>query len=161
MRKRSYVLVMTICLVVSLFCLAYPMYVIRPFRFQGARELAIALVVLRYRTVVTALCAVAAIAALIPYWRAQHRWLRKISAAIAVLFVGAFTWLSHVNVFELMFHPVGAPAVGPAAEAKLDGGEMVLAVQLQGESRAYPVRSISYHHIVNDTVGGVPIVATY
>jgi hypothetical protein len=34
-------------------------------------------------------------------------------------------------------------------------------VKLGGESRAYPVRMMAYHHIVNDVVGGVPIVATY
>jgi hypothetical protein len=26
---------------------------------------------------------------------------------------------------------------------------------------AYPVRQIAYHHLVEDSVGGVPIVATY
>jgi hypothetical protein len=34
-------------------------------------------------------------------------------------------------------------------------------VRVAGIARAYPIRSISYHHVVNDTVGGVPIVATY
>jgi len=28
-------------------------------------------------------------------------------------------------------------------------------------ARAYPIRNISYYHIVNDLVDGVPIVATY
>jgi hypothetical protein len=44
---------------------------------------------------------------------------------------------------------------------KLDGKEMVIAVNVGGAARAYPIRIISYHHIANDTVGGVPIVATY
>jgi hypothetical protein len=38
---------------------------------------------------------------------------------------------------------------------------MVLAVEIGGESVAYPVRLMAYHHLVGDTVGGVPIVATY
>ncbi len=38
---------------------------------------------------------------------------------------------------------------------------MVMAVHLGGEARAYPIRIVSYHHIVNDVVGGLPIVATY
>jgi hypothetical protein len=32
---------------------------------------------------------------------------------------------------------------------------------MKNEARAYPVRSLSYHHIVNDVIGGVPIAATY
>ena len=30
-----------------------------------------------------------------------------------------------------------------------------------GERVAYPVRLMGYHHLVADTVGGVPLVATY
>jgi hypothetical protein len=48
-----------------------------------------------------------------------------------------------------------------ASESKLDGAEKVIAISLGGVARAYPIRSMSYHHIVNDEVNGVPVVATY
>jgi Protein of unknown function (DUF3179) len=32
---------------------------------------------------------------------------------------------------------------------------------VNGASRAYPIRQMGYHHVVNDTLGGVPIIATY
>jgi hypothetical protein len=38
---------------------------------------------------------------------------------------------------------------------------MVLAVKLDGMARAYPIRSMGYHHVINDVVGQEPIVATY
>ena len=38
---------------------------------------------------------------------------------------------------------------------------MVIAVKVNGSARAYPIRSMSYHHIYNDVVLGEPIVATY
>jgi hypothetical protein len=66
-----------------------------------------------------------------------------------------------VNIYEIMFHPVGAPSFQSIGETKLDGKEMVVAVRVNDESRAYPVRVIAYHHIVNDVASGVPIVATY
>jgi hypothetical protein len=69
--------------------------------------------------------------------------------------------LSRLNVFEVMFHPAGTPSFQPIRETKLDGAEKVLAVGTGVNGRAYPVRSISYHHIVNDIVGGVPIAVTY
>src|SRR5258708_11100707 len=63
-------------LAVSLFTVIYPMYVIRPFRPQGARELAAALVVTRYRPAAALLSAVAAMATLGWYWSrlAGKRW---------------------------------------------------------------------------------------
>ena len=36
-----------------------------------------------------------------------------------------------------------------------------IAVTLGGESRAYPIREMGYHHVVNDRLHGLPIVVTY
>jgi hypothetical protein len=43
----------------------------------------------------------------------------------------------------------------------LDPEEPVIAVTIGDESRAYPVQILIWHEIVNDTVGGTPIVITY
>lgn len=152
---------MAVCLGVSLFCLAYPIYVIRPFRHQGVRELAAALVILRFRPVAAVLCTGIAVLAAALYWRAQSRTLWRMVAVLGAACVCLFAGLSRVNVYEIMFHPTGPPAFVPAAEMTLDGDEKVIAVKVGGSARAYPIRSISYHHIVNDIVGGLPIVATY
>lgn len=37
----------------------------------------------------------------------------------------------------------------------------VIGVDLGGEARAYPIRYLNHHEIVNDTVGGVPVAATW
>ena len=39
--------------------------------------------------------------------------------------------------------------------------DIVLGVQVNGESRAYPVRFMQWHEIINDTLGGVPIAVTF
>jgi hypothetical protein len=39
--------------------------------------------------------------------------------------------------------------------------DLVVGVEIQGDSRAYPVSTLSRHEIVNDTVGGVPIAVTW
>jgi len=44
---------------------------------------------------------------------------------------------------------------------KLDDDEKVIVVKIGDAARAYPIRSISYHHVVNDVVGQEAIVATY
>jgi hypothetical protein len=37
----------------------------------------------------------------------------------------------------------------------------VLGVSISGDARAYPVHLLEYHQVVNDVVGGVPVVVTY
>jgi hypothetical protein len=39
--------------------------------------------------------------------------------------------------------------------------EPVLAVEVNGKAKAYPLQILTWHEIVNDTIGGVPITVTY
>ncbi len=43
----------------------------------------------------------------------------------------------------------------------LDDREPVLSLTVGGETRAYPIQVMTWHEIVNDTVGGVPVAVTY
>jgi hypothetical protein len=159
--KRASLIVLLACLAVSLICLTYPVYVIRPFRHQGERELAVALAVLRMRFVAGLACSALALLSAWMLWRMDlGRWRRGLAIAGALAVCG-FTALSRVNIYELMFHPADQLTFVSADQVKLDAGEMVIAVNLGGTARAYPIRSMSYHHIVNDVVAGRPITATY
>ncbi|MDD5562403.1 MAG: DUF3179 domain-containing (seleno)protein [Thermoanaerobaculaceae bacterium] len=40
-------------------------------------------------------------------------------------------------------------------------GDRVIGVRLGGAARAYPLRMLVWHEVVNDTLGGVPIAVTY
>jgi hypothetical protein len=54
-----------------------------------------------------------------------------------------------------------AIVVATAAEAAFDPTEPVLAVTVNGESRAYSVAQLGIHEVVNDTLGGKPIAVTW
>jgi hypothetical protein len=56
---------------------------------------------------------------------------------------------------------MGDPRFISADQATIDPNDMVIAVTMNGESRAYPIREMGYHHIVNDRVNGLPMVVTY
>jgi hypothetical protein len=43
----------------------------------------------------------------------------------------------------------------------LEENEPVLALDIDGDVRAYPVQILMWHEIVNDTVGGIPVAVTY
>lgn len=47
------------------------------------------------------------------------------------------------------------------AEAWMDPAEQVLGLSINGEHRAYSIRMLSRHEIVNDVVGGVPVAVTW
>ena len=161
-RHRRWTLILLLgCIAVSLICVAYPIYVIRPFRAQGERELAVALQIMGFRSVVTVISALIAVAGAVVYWRAQPRRWRRILAVCSAGLVCVFAVLARVNVYELMFHPVNRPSFKTASEVKLDKDEMVIAIKIGNQARAYPVRSVSYHHVVNDAVDTKAVVATY
>jgi hypothetical protein len=159
MRTRP-LLSITACLAAALFFLAYPIYVIRPFRYQGARELAAALIIIQYRPALEILCATLAVLILITAWR-HVAIRRKLALAFLAVLIFASGLLSRINVYEKMFHPLDHPTFSAASTSKLDRAEKVIAVVVNKSARAYPIRDISYHHIVNDTLGGRAIVATY
>ena len=57
---------------------------------------------------------------------------------------------------------IDEPAFVPAADVDfLADNEPVLAVDVGGDVRAYPVQILMWHEIVNDTVGGIPVAVTY
>jgi Protein of unknown function (DUF3179) len=149
------------CLIASFSLLAYPVYVIRPFRYQGPTELAAALVVLQVRLYLQIALAIAAIGLFVCCWRSSRRILGRIFAALLLLFTLGFGYLSRVNIYELMFHPLKRPVFADASKMKLDGAEQVIAIKVNNAARAYPIRIISYHHIVNDFLAALPVVATY
>ncbi len=153
---------MLACLAVSLVSVAYPIYVIRPFRAQGSRELMAALAVSRFGPLVTVVSALAAVAAAIAYWRSQAPGLRRISVAATAMLVCILAVLARANVYEqVMFHAVEHPAFAAATDVKLDNDDKLIVVKIAGTARAYPIREMGYHHVVNDIVGGTALVATY
>ena len=58
---------------------------------------------------------------------------------------------------------IDAPLFIPVAEeTRIEDEEPVITVELGGQTpRAYPVRYLMWHEIVNDTVGGVPVAVTF
>ncbi len=49
----------------------------------------------------------------------------------------------------------------PSDVGYLADDEPVLALEVDGEARAYPIQIMTWHEIVNDSVGGVPVTVSY
>ncbi len=50
---------------------------------------------------------------------------------------------------------------GPAEISDIAGREPVVSLSIDGDARAYPLRVLTWHEIVNDTVGKTPVTVTY
>jgi hypothetical protein len=139
---------------------AYPIYVIRPFREQDPAALQRALwVLLHAKPILSGLFYLITMPALL-VWR-RSGWVAKLvlTPAIGITLIAAVSaWF---NPYEQMFHPFGAPQYTTIEHASLEPNDMVIAVTLGGEGRAYGIREMGYHHIVNDRLHQSPIVVTY
>ena len=58
-----------------------------------------------------------------------------------------------------ILHPVFVEP--PEAGRWMDDDEQVLGLSINGEHRAYSIRMLSRHEIVNDVVGGQPVAVTW
>jgi len=146
---------------IATLCLLIPMYVIRPFRPQGARQLEFALAVRDAGPWVSALCLLPVLWFLFSSWKRRTGLLLRIVLVVSFFVALAAAILTHVNIFEIMFHPYSSPAFVDANGVHIDADDKVLAVNIGGVAHAYPIRIMGYHHIVNDMIGDVPIAATY
>jgi len=147
----------------ALLVIAVPVYLIMPFRAQPEWAVTLGYSLERAAPVVTLLAALVVIGLVVRGWRAgSWGWARRGVAVVVVVLGGATAWLARQNRFEWIFAPLPNPAFARPAEADwLTSTEFVLAVTVNGESVAYPRSQLAYHHLVQDSVGGVPIVATY
>jgi hypothetical protein len=96
-------------------------------------------------------------------WRRERAtWFRAVSV-LPLLGLLAAVFITRGTVVEaMMFSPVEEARFVPVAEASfLETDDLVLGVSIGGEAKAYPVRMLAYHHIVNDRLAGEPYVATY
>ena len=57
--------------------------------------------------------------------------------------------------------PVYAPTIDTAETAGLDSEDLVIGVSIGGESRAYPIGPLRFREMVNDELGGIPILVTW
>ena len=139
-----------------------PAWYVQPFRPQTAAALDRALAVRELAPVATLALVLFAVALAWSLWTGSRGWWRRAALvllpALAILAGG----LARFNHFEAMFGPLPHPQFAHAGDADfVEPKDVVLAITVGGEAAAYPVRQLAYHHLVQDVVGGVPIVATY
>ena len=160
MSRRLLWFLLLIIAAIALAVVLIPAMVIQPFRPQSPRGLEISFALKRIAPVLTIVTLIACLALLVKLWRGA-RWSR---IALVLLMVPAMlsAWFARQNHFEWMFNPLAkAGYVTANAATFVADSDLVMAVARNGEAAAYPIRQLAYYHLVQDTVGGVPIAVTY
>ena len=149
-------------IVATIAALAIPMWLIRPFAPQTPEGVAVAYALRRWAPLGTIIAVIAALALAAVLWR-NARWWSRTAIVLAFVPLLGGAWQARQNIFEKkLFAPLAETRSVPAAEARwVEDRDPVLTVTLNGDAAAYPVRQVSYHHVVHDVVGGVPVAVTY
>lgn len=139
-----------------------PAWLIQPFKPQDASDISVSHALKSWSPTITVLALIAAGGLAWKIWtRTSRQWV-KAALLLPFLLLGVSVWFARQNHFEWMFKPLPDPRFVSVKDVDFVGGdEMVLAIEINGDAAAFPVRQIAYHHVVNDVVGGRPITATY
>ena len=96
------------------------------------------------------------------YYLRRSGKMPKIAIGIGLLvFLVIFYFFNYRFTADRMFLQPGKVAFSGYSETPFDQSNLIVGVTINGESRAYPIELIGYHHQVRDTVGGKPVMVTY
>jgi hypothetical protein len=141
---------------------AIPVRLIMPFKAQTPFGVALAFELRRQAPAVTLLGLILLLTLLVRLARHVTRWWQWAPLVLLAALGSLPAWFARQNHFEWMFNPLPDPTYAPATLVSfVDDRDMVVAVEIGGDAVAWPVRQMAYHHIVQDEVGGVPVVSTY
>jgi type IV secretory pathway VirB2 component (pilin) len=148
---------------VAIVTVAFPTMTIHPFRPQTGRGVAWSYALKRAAPVVTGIGLAIVLACAAMLWVGARRWWRRGAIVLLVVTTGLATWFARQNHFEWMFNPLTNAEYASVADARafLVDAEIVMGIDVNGASIAYPIRQLAYHHVVNEVVAGTPLAATY
>ncbi|MBK8341252.1 MAG: DUF3179 domain-containing protein [Flavobacteriales bacterium] len=97
----------------------------------------------------------------IHYLRNGNWWKRIAVILPAALCALVFYAFNFKFMADKMFHPPKEMVMRTAVLSDSTANSLVIAVERNGDARAYPIELIGYHHQVLDTIGGEPVLVTY
>ena len=138
-----------------------PVFLIMPFKSQTPRAIDIAFHLKRWSPLATVAGLIATVGLTFYLWR-SGRWFKRTALVVLIALAALLTWFARQNHFEWMFNPLPAATFANVSDTTfVASDDQVMTITINDEAVAYPIREMAYHHVVEDTVGGVPIVATY
>ena len=107
------------------------------------------------------LVAVVAIAAGMRAAFAVRGWRRAVPVLVLLAAAAVGVAANYVLMADHMFKQPEHLVLAARSANKVDENSVVVGVERDGEAKAWPIRFLVYHHQIQDTIGGKPILVTY
>ncbi|NII28865.1 DUF3179 domain-containing protein [Pseudoflavitalea sp. X16] len=88
-------------------------------------------------------------------------WKKVLLVSGLALYAVIFYFFNFRFLADKMFYQPTDITFARAAANNIPGDKLVIGVTVNGESKAYPIQLIGYHHQVQDSLGNTPIMVTY
>jgi Protein of unknown function (DUF3179) len=82
-------------------------------------------------------------------------------SVFAIIYLVIFFFFNFRFEADKMFYQPSVKNFSSSAGNTIDSNKLIIGIDINGESRAYPIQIIGYHHQVKDTVGNTPVMITY
>src|SRR5215467_14518345 len=128
-----------------------PAWLIQPFKHQTPNILRASYLMRAWSPELTVIFALAAILIAVYIWRHSRSWFGRALLVPLLAMTILMVWLSRQNHFEWFFKPLPNPNFTIVEDVDFVApDDMVIAVALNDEAVAFPIRQIAYHHIIED-----------
>lgn len=88
----------------------------------------------------------------------KQKWI----PALLILLLAAMIYAVNFKMAaDTMFYQPKTLVLKGASESKVETDRLVIGISENGVAKAYPIQFIGYHHQVQDTLNGRPIIVTY
>jgi hypothetical protein len=96
------------------------------------------------------------------YGLIRSTWKRKWLLGIPLILLALVIYMANFKMAaDHMFYQPKQKLLVTALNNKVDTNRLVIGVFNNGEAKAYPIQFLGFHHQVQDTVGGKPVIVTY
>jgi hypothetical protein len=96
------------------------------------------------------------------YFFGKARMWKKILLGLVLAFYAFIFYMFNFRFLaDKMFYQPKNKVMVDAETNKVDTNQLVIGAVINGQAKAYPIQIIGYHHQVQDTVGGQPVMVTY
>ena len=92
----------------------------------------------------------------------NSRLFKKVGLLMVLILYGVVFYMFNFKFLaDKMFYPPTHKFLAVVNYSKIDTNQLIIGASVNGQASAYPVQIIGYHHQVQDTIGGQPVLVTY
>jgi len=137
-------------------------YFIMPFPgSQLHNTIDIAYFIGKYIFLLRFICLLLIIVPLIALFKTGRLWIKILLSGTILFYLFIFYLFNFKFLADKMFYQPRNKLFATAVDNTVDTNKLVIAASIHGQAKAYPIEIIGYHHQVQDTIGGEPVIVTY